>query len=499
MIHVVLLMGILVGAALLRFHHLGKTSFWNDEICSVLYERGQTAAVFSPPNGYFEHAPAIASVQGTRPLIQVWSSFDSNPPLYATVLRVWWWMVGDGDVSARALSAVLSLATIALLFDLGRLMAGPAVALWACALYAASPPQVHYAQEARPYALVGLLGVVVCDLAIRITRFGGSGRRYLLIGVFCVAALLTHFFIAGAIAALALYGLIALRGRARVAMLCVIAIALSVELWALPVMSRVVAQQGAYGGLAWLTEPRAGLLARTLKRIASLPATYLIQPPDDASIVGLPSIVLLIVPLCLNNRRPGLLLAGLWPTGIIGLVAASDLWSGRGALAYVRYTLAASPMVFISFAVLSEMGGRWTRHFLPLLAVAGALLAIPQVYNDEFWEKTESRALAQDVRSHVVPGDVLVILSGPDMGFWSAGEEFLSLDFYTGPLRCAVAVLDGPASPTVRQSIWLHKHVWVVQTFCPVNVSAYLGPCRLTPVATTRYHAGRLYDAQALP
>jgi hypothetical protein len=371
---------------------------------------------------------------------------------------------------------------------------------------------VRYAQEARSYALLCLLGALACDIALRLTRYGGSARRYALLGIFCAAALLTHFFIIGGIACIALFALLTLRGRPRVATICVIVVALSIALWELPIMSHMIATQNQRGGLGWLIEPRAGLLGRTLLRVAALPAAFLIQPNDASNIAGTLSIVLLVLPLFLNKRRQGLLLAGLWPIGIIGVVAASDLWLGHGALEYLRYTLAASPMVFVGFATIADLGadwmrqalptlawaGCWIRHSLPALAVAGALLAMPQVYDDQFWQKTEARALAQDVHSHVAPGDVLVIISQPDMGFYAAGQEYLSLDFYAGPMPCATAILESPASDAVRRSIWSHQRVWLVIAFYGADAAAYLGPCRLTPAATTRYHSGRLYRAQSL-
>ncbi len=498
-IHFILLGAIFAGGTLLRVHAVGRTSFWNDEICSVLYERGQTSAIFDCPRGYFGQAPAIASRPGTRPLADVWSHFDSNPPLYATVLRGWWNIFGDTDVSARSLSIVCSLATLLVVFDAGRLIGGPSVGLWASALCAASPPMVNYAQEARPYALVGLLGILACDVALRISMLGGNALRYALLGLFCISALLTHFFIIGAVSAIGLYALLAMRGNRRIVVVCIIALALTVEIWAVPIMAHTVALQGAHGGLNWLNEPRAGLIGRTFVRLAVIPATLLIQPMGDPSLLSAPSIAVVLLPIFLCGRRPGLLLTGLWPAAIIGLVAFNDLWRSQNALCYIRYTLAAAPMIFIALANLADMGGRWTRHVLPTFALLGALLAVSDVYTNQIWQKTESRLLAQDLMAHFQPGDVVVVGSQPDMGFYSASMEYLALDFYCGPLHGAAAILEEPADETARKAIWSHPRVWLVETFHGFNVAKYLGPCRAEPVADTRYQSGRLYLAHPLP
>jgi len=499
-IHITLLFGILVGAALLRVHALGKTSYWYDEISSVLYARGQTAAIFTPPQGYFAVAPALASWPGTRGWRDVWLGFDTTPPLYPTLLRIWWHLFGEGAIAGRALSVVLSLLTIVVVFDVARLMLSPAAALWASALCGASPPMVEYAQEARAYALLALLGALICDIVVRITRSGGTSRRYALLWFLCAAALLTHHFVAGGIAAVTLFGMITLRGRTRIAFICTILAAGVVELWTIPFLLHHA--QGLHRGIDWLAVPPEGLVRGTLFRIAWLPLDYLILPPRNSSISCIPAVVLLLLPLFLYKKRPIVLLGALWPMGVIGLVAASDLWLGHDALEYVRYTLTAAPMVFVSFVAISRMGGWWLGHLLPALALAGALLAEPQAYMDQSQIKPEVQELARDIQDHIQPGDALVVASRPEMGLASAGSEYLGIDYYAGPLTCAAAILEAPTDQTVRNSIWSHKHVWLVRCFdgmtssAQIDPDAYLGPCKLTPAGRTRLFAGRLFLAE---
>jgi uncharacterized membrane protein len=499
LIHIALLAVILLGGTLLRVHALGKTSFWYDEICSVLYARGQTAAIFDAPQGYFDHAPALASRPGMRGWSHVWFGFDTTPPLYPTLLRLWWPLFGDGDIADRSLSVVLSVAAIAALFDFGRLMMSPASALWACALCAASPSMVRYAQEARAYALICLLGILICDVTFRIKKFGGNPRRYLLLGLLCALALLTHNFIVGGIAAVVVYAILTLRGRARIAVVCVIAAGCLVELWEVPILLHH--SQYLRQGIDWTAESPDGLLLTTILRITWLPVVYLILPPNDPGILSIPAIVVFILPLFFWKQRPGLLLAGLWSIGIVGLVAASDLWLDHGALLYTRYTLAAAPMVFITVVAIADLGGRWTRHGLPALTLIGAMIAVPQAYDDQTWIKPEIKELARDVRTHVQPGDVLVVVSNPIMGLYSARNQYLGIDFYAGPLPYAAAVLEAPIDPAEQQQIWAHKHVWMVVSWGgsnhlgQIDPVSYLGPCHLTPAGDVHLFAGRLFLA----
>jgi hypothetical protein len=285
-------------------------------------------------------------------------------------------------------------------------------------------------------------------------------------------------------------------------MVGVVAASCIVELWAVPILW--IHSQSMHQGIDWLAQPRDGLLSETLFRIAWLPLEFLIRPPDNVDAACTPAIVLLILPLFLHKRRPGVLLAGLWPIGIIGLVAASDLWLGHGALSYERYTLAAAPMVFIGFVAIADMGGRWTRHLLPAMALAGAILAVPQAYTDEHWFKPEARELALDVKEQLQPGDCLVVESHTSMGLYSAELTYLNIDFYDGPLPCALAVLEGPADESVRHAIWSHKRVLLVRTFdgsagnLKFDPIGYAGMCRITPMGSAHYHAGRLYLAEPL-
>jgi 4-amino-4-deoxy-L-arabinose transferase-like glycosyltransferase len=516
LIHIMLLGCIMVGGTLVRVHALAKPSYWYDEICSVLYARGQTEAIFDAPKGYFEHPPALASEPGMRSWKDVWCGFDTTPPLYPSLLRLWWHAFGDGDISGRMLSVTISVLTILALFDAARLILGPNLALWVSALCAASPPMVRCAQEARAYALLGLLGVLACDIALRIVRFGGSQRRYILLWLLCAAALLTHYFVAGGIAGIALFAIIELRGGARVKMLCTVAASLVVLLWTVPLLW--IHGPSVHQGIDWLAEPRAGLLWATVLRVSSLPLEYLIRPLQQMSMVCMPAVMLLVLPLFLRHLRPGLLLVGLWPMGIIGLVAVSDLWLSHGALEYDRYTLAAAPMVFVSLVATADLMADWIprtfpglgwlrgwlRHAVPGVVLLGALLAVPNAYDDQQLIKPKARELARDIQQHVKPGDVLVIESRPLMGLYTAGVTYLSMDFYDGPFPFAIAILESPADDAMRRQLWSHKQVWVVKCFpAPsgndqVEINGYIGSCKLTPAGSMQMFAGRLYHAQAM-
>jgi mannosyltransferase len=114
---------------------------------------------------------------------------DGAPPLYYALLHFWIKAFGSSDVAVRALSGVLSCATLPFVWIAGRRIGGRTVGLGAVVLVASSPFAVRYATENRMYALVVFLtaaGVVALQSALRRPTAAN------LIGVGLCAALLLY-------------------------------------------------------------------------------------------------------------------------------------------------------------------------------------------------------------------------------------------------------------------------------------------------------------------
>lgn len=84
------------------------------------------------------------------------------PPLYFLLLNRWMTVFGTTDLPIRALSAVISIASLAVLYFGTRKLLGARVALFALLMQAVSPFDITYAQEARMYALVMLTSSISC-------------------------------------------------------------------------------------------------------------------------------------------------------------------------------------------------------------------------------------------------------------------------------------------------------------------------------------------------
>jgi hypothetical protein len=118
---------------------------------------------------------------------------DGHPPLYYLLLHFWMEVVGESDVAVRALSGIISVATLPAASIAGRRLAGAAGARWALVGLALSPYAVRYATETRMYSLVMLLVLVgylvLTDALERPTRARLAGLT-LISGLL----LLTHYW-----------------------------------------------------------------------------------------------------------------------------------------------------------------------------------------------------------------------------------------------------------------------------------------------------------------
>jgi mannosyltransferase len=142
---VVLLLVLVAAKLVLGSAALTRDGIWLDEALSVHVAQG--------PLSLSRHA-----------------AHEPTPPLYYLLLSGWQRVFGDSLESARLLSTLLGVATVVLLFDLGRRHFGRETAVVATALFVASRLQVHYGGEARTYALVGLLCVASFDVLLSLAE-----------------------------------------------------------------------------------------------------------------------------------------------------------------------------------------------------------------------------------------------------------------------------------------------------------------------------------------
>ncbi len=158
---------VLVGS-LLRFVGLGQESIWLDEATSIIIARMNPSSVIA------------------------WAAGDIHPPLYYMALH-FWLHLGESEFAVRALSAVLGVLSIVVVYALASELFGRRVGLLSALLLAVSPLHVGYSQETRMYVMVttcSLLASYLILVALRRERM----RYWLGYVLVSMLALYTHYF-----------------------------------------------------------------------------------------------------------------------------------------------------------------------------------------------------------------------------------------------------------------------------------------------------------------
>jgi uncharacterized membrane protein len=161
------LLGILALAFALRVHGLDDDGYWLDEFASLR-----------------DAAEPLSRILGGR-------SGSSHPPLYYLLLKGWVGLFGTSETAVRMLSAILGTATVGATFALFRALHGRAAGLASALLLSLSFHHVVFSQEARMYALFGLLAVVSAHALWRALEEGGR-RRWALCVASAVLLVYTH-------------------------------------------------------------------------------------------------------------------------------------------------------------------------------------------------------------------------------------------------------------------------------------------------------------------
>lgn len=285
--------GLTALAAALRFATLGAQSYHHDEIVTA-------SRVLRSGLGHAMDAVGFS---------------ESAPPLYYALAWLWTQVTGTGEVGLRSLSALAGTATVPVAYLLGAELRGRRAGLLAAALVAVNPMLLWYAQEARAYALVVLLGAVSLLYCARLLR-GGRRADAVGWGVASGLALATHYFALFPVAAEACALLWRRRRESRVGMAIVAAFGLALAPLALRQMS--------YGHAEWISNTGLG------HRVWETAATFVTG--ETADIIGRPGRPLLaVVPLAL-------LLTGLALLALRG--AAAERRAATLPLAVAAATLA---------------------------------------------------------------------------------------------------------------------------------------------------------------
>ncbi len=133
----VALLALVLFAFALRMAQIGQLRMWGDEGFSVYSANRDLVSI------------SFAS-----------QAVDPHPPLYYYLLHFYLPLAGFSELSIRFFSVFFGVATVALIFAIGKTMFDARVGIVAAALAAIAPFGVQYSQEVRMYAQVMFLGAL---------------------------------------------------------------------------------------------------------------------------------------------------------------------------------------------------------------------------------------------------------------------------------------------------------------------------------------------------
>lgn len=169
---------LLICAALMAWTHLRHASIWYDEAITLLTTSGH--ARIDWPLGLTQFTPTI----DLRKILFDLYNQDVHPPLYFWSVALWRVVIGASLESTRSFSTLFVLATLVVLYRLGRDMR--VAAAWIpVAVFAVSSIGMWYAYDARPYSMATFF-VVLTQFLVRRKSWGA--------GLCAAAACATHYF-----------------------------------------------------------------------------------------------------------------------------------------------------------------------------------------------------------------------------------------------------------------------------------------------------------------
>lgn len=414
--HMALLVGLLLIAFALRLFRLDYQSLWWDEGISL-------------------HLATTTWAEIVRDRLN-----NIHPPLYFFILKGWLALVGVSAFTGRYLSALASLAQVALVFAAARQWGGRtlrhSVLPWiASGLMLISPLAVIYGQEIRVYAL---LPVVYLALLMQTWRLLGGARldfrALLLLGLTGWLGLHLHYIAFFAVAYVGSWGLVVF-GRRRDGqslgrwIITHAVVALASLPWLLAVLGNWAAIQAEANAGAFTAEPvpLPYLLAQVWTFHLTGLAGALANPwvRIGAAVAALLVVALLFLPPAKTEDRiaersaTSQRLVAQW---LIPLIAGLMVWSVR-SFSHPRYIVMFAAL-FIPLAAWLLYPAR-RRARLPALALAACLVGLSVWGLERYFfnpdtAKPDMRGVARHLEAAAGPGDLILV---PDTD-WSFPFEY---------------------------------------------------------------------------
>jgi hypothetical protein len=442
-----------IGAAI-RFDKIGSQSQWLDEYWAVYLATGRGELIFNIPYCQLIQTPPACGFAGAPPIWSIWTGIAhvTHPPLYYLALRAWIDIFGQSDVATRSLSTVFSLAAVVMIFDIVRRGTNStAQALAAAAMMTFAPAQIDFSQTTRPYSMLLFAALVACDLHVVLETKGFSWGRIIAFTIAVIATALTHYFAIGALAAMALYAIIRLRGKTRSATLFAFFIALIFVLI-------------TWGPMAWRARALAGYDSYVHGNVGiyeaflNLPRRLLVHLSFETGFLMLWALafVVYISPLLRCKRHPQLLLWWLWVICVPGFLLAWDSIKQTHFTSVTRYVLLASPAIYAIYAtpLPTKLG-----NFVPLAFVFAAITSAFAHWQAGPAPTDDLRAVARWIASDIDHQTPVLIHGGPNS---EPSFLYYAIAHYAGDWQNPVALVDSSPTMALQAELANYPRVYIL-------------------------------------
>ncbi|HEX2102762.1 MAG TPA: glycosyltransferase family 39 protein [Solirubrobacteraceae bacterium] len=342
---------------------------------------------------------------GSQPLLDIPGVLrqDGSPPLYYMLLGVWMRIFDHGEADTHALSVAIATLIVPTAFVAGRALFGPRAGWIAALLAALNPFLTYYAQEARMYALVVLLSLIM--ITAFVLGFVHRRRAWLPVFALSLALLLyTHNYglylgVGTAAAVLVLMrGDPGRRALLRDAALAYGAVALAYLPWVPTLLFQV-----RHTGAPWSNPPSPSTALAGLTALLSGASAATAFALAGGS--GLAS--LLVGPRLRGPKARGALaLLTMLAVGFMVAWLVSQI-SPAWALRYLSVFLA--PLLLLGAAGLARAGT------LGLVVLVGLVILWFNPRTGALNSKSNAHTAAVLVRDRLEPGD-LVVATHPEQG-----------------------------------------------------------------------------------
>lgn len=188
-----------VVATMLRFSGIEARSVWGDEIVTLTVSMGNSwypwhgeESELSYSASYYRDRVALAPTYFSQRLVSLLNVNDQMPPFYYVLVNLWLHAFGTSATALRSLSLLASVASIPLLYLLGRALSSHRVGTYAAWIFALAPFQVAFALYNRPYALLGFFAIFSTLAAVHLAR-GKTGPWLVVYAIAITLGLYTHY------------------------------------------------------------------------------------------------------------------------------------------------------------------------------------------------------------------------------------------------------------------------------------------------------------------